>query len=102
MSTLYFAARVMTAYIYLNDVPAGGGTHFDKLDITVLPKRGRVLLWPSVQDTNMRLADDRTTHQALPVERGTKYGANVWIHLNDFRKPLENGCFDERRYPGFF
>lgn len=84
--------RVLTAYIYLNDDCIGGGTRFDKFDLTVTPKRGRVLIWPSVMDSNMRQADDRTSHQALPVEGGTKYGANAFFHLNDFKKAARNFC----------
>ena len=68
----------MTLYLYLNDVENGGGTNFDELDITVMPKRGRALLWPSVLDSNPNQKDDRTTHQALPVGKDSlKYGANV-------------------------
>ena len=44
--------RILTAFLYLNDVPAGGGTNFPDLDLTVMPKRGRILLWPSVLDSN--------------------------------------------------
>jgi hypothetical protein len=68
--------RILTVYLYLNDVEAGGGTNFDQLDITVMPKRGRALLWPSVLDRAPSDKDGRTTHQALPVEAGVKYGAN--------------------------
>ena len=70
--------RILTLYLYLNDVENGGGTNFDELDITVMPKRGRALLWPSVLDSNPNQKDDRTTHQALPVGKDSlKYGANV-------------------------
>lgn len=68
--------RVLTLFLYLNDVPAGGGTKFDKLNITVMPKRGKALLWPSVLDEDPNEIDERTYHQALPVEDGVKYGAN--------------------------
>ena len=67
-------------YLYLNDVEAGGGTNFDLLDLTVQPKRGRALFWPSVLDSDPHKKDGRTTHQALPVEAGIKYGANAWFH----------------------
>ena len=68
----------MTLYLYLNDVEEGGGTNFDQLDITVIPKRGRALLWTSVLDSDPNEKDDRTTHQALPVGKNSlKYGANV-------------------------
>jgi prolyl 4-hydroxylase len=79
-------------YLYLNDVEAGGGTNFDQLDVTVLPKRGRALLWPSVLDADPNEKDDRTTHQALPVEAGVKYGANAWFHMRDFKTPNGEGC----------
>jgi hypothetical protein len=37
--------------MYLSDVDAGGGTDFPRLGITVMPKKGRALLWPSVYNT---------------------------------------------------
>jgi prolyl 4-hydroxylase len=84
--------RILTVYLYLNDVAEGGGTNFDKLDITVMPKRGRVLLWPSTLDEYPDQKEERTTHQALPVESGSKFGANSWFHLRDFKSALEHGC----------
>lgn len=42
--------RIFTLYFYLNDTEEGGGTRFPELDITVTPKRGRAVLWPSVYD----------------------------------------------------
>jgi len=67
--------RLMTVFLYLNDdVEEGGGTNFPGLNITVQPKRGRALLWPSVLDEAPDERDDRTIHQALPVVRGVKYG----------------------------
>ena len=64
-------------YLYLNDVEAGGGTNFLYLHITVMPKRGRAVLWPSVKNHNPNKEDKRTKHQALPVDGGIKYGANA-------------------------
>lgn len=88
--------RVLTAYIYLNDVPAGGGTEFDKLGLIVQPKRGKVVLWANVLDSDLYEADDRTSHGALPVEQGTKYGSNAWFHLSDFKTTQANECLDAR------
>lgn len=82
----------MTFYLYLNDVEAGGGTNFDKLNITVMPKVGRAIVWPSVLDEAPHLKDDRTSHQALPVEKGIKYGANAWYHQRDFKGPFATSC----------
>jgi len=42
----------------------------------VQPKRGRALIWPSVKDEAPDEKDGRTMHQALPVKKGVKYGAN--------------------------
>jgi len=84
--------RVLTAFLYLNDVEAGGGTNFPDLDLTVMPKKGRLLLWPSVIDSNPSKKDFTTRHQALDVEAGEKYGANAWLHLRDFKTPHKAGC----------
>jgi len=91
-------ARILTAYLYLNDVDAGGGTRFPHLitanntGLTVMPKRGRLLLWPSVENDDPSRMDHRTVHEALKVEKGEKYGANGWIHLRDFKTPHDNKC----------
>ena len=79
-------------YLYLNDVEGGGGTEFDQLGITVMPKKGMALLWPSVLDHDPWAKDGRTTHAALPVNKGVKYGANAWFHQRDFKTPYANSC----------
>ena len=84
--------RLLTMYLYLSEVEAGGGTNFDRLGLTVMPKTGRALLWPSVLNESPNEKDQRTSHQALPVESGIKYGANAWFHMRDYKGPLERGC----------
>lgn len=84
--------RILTAFLYLNDVEQGGGTNFPPLDITVMPKAGRILLWPNVLNEFPLTRDDRTHHQALPVEKGIKYGANAWLHLRDFKTDYRRNC----------
>ena len=69
--------RLLTVFLYLNDVEEGGGTEFPDYGITVEPKRGRALVWPSVKDEDPDEQDPRTMHQALPVIKGVKYGANA-------------------------
>jgi prolyl 4-hydroxylase len=83
--------RILTVFLYLNEVEAGGGTSFPFLNITVMPKKGRALIWPSVLDESPDHKDDRTEHEALPVEKGIKYGANAWLHQRDY-KGVEPGC----------
>lgn len=84
--------RLFTVYIYLNDVDAGGGTLFNSLDLQISPKRGRILIWPSVKDSDPMVMDGRTSHEALPVEKGVKYGANIWIHQRDFVAAFSKDC----------
>lgn len=84
--------RILTVFVYLNDVENGGGTRFTDLNITVEPRRGRALLWPSVLDENPFLRERRTHHEALEVLKGVKYGANAWVHARDFKTSFAAGC----------
>ena len=54
-------------------------------------------MWPSVWSNDTAVTDDRTYHEALPVEKGLKYAANLWMHLYDFQRPHAKGC-DNRNY----
>jgi prolyl 4-hydroxylase len=86
--TSSFGPRILTFFLYLNDATSGleigGGTAFRYLNFTATPKKGMALVWPSMMD-NLEGIDDWTWHMALPVEKGVKYGANVWIHLRDYQ-----------------
>jgi prolyl 4-hydroxylase len=84
--------RILTFYMYLNDVEEGGGTDFPRVGKTVTPKRGRAVLWPSVLDDDPNTKDPRTIHTALKVIKGEKYGANAWIHNRDFKGPNKRAC----------
>ena len=86
--------RILTVFLYLNDEGLmGGGTNFPFVqNMTVFPKGGTAVIWPSVLNDRPGVIDERTKHQALPVEKGVKYGANLWIHERDFQTPLLAGC----------
>lgn len=77
--------RILTFFMYLNDVEEGGGTKFEDLDYIAQPKRGSALIWPSVLDDDVETMDEWTFHEALAVEKGIKFGANAWIHLRDYQ-----------------
>lgn len=113
--------RILTFFLYLSDVEEGGETNFPELGISVKPRKGGALLWPSTlshgtppypapltlhltlsrrlrSTADVQEIDSRTVHEARPVVRGTKYAANSWIHLYDFVTPNLWGCtgtFDE-------
>lgn len=84
--------RILTVFLYLNNVQAGGATEFPDLGIAVTPQKGKAVIWPSVLNEDPHAEDSRTLHQALPVEMGEKYGANVWIHQREYRKQHDKGC----------
>jgi len=87
--------RIFTLFMYLNDVPEGGGTRFTDLPgepVTFQPARGKAVLWPSVLADAPDTMDPRTHHEALPVWSGEKFGANFWIHMYDFKTPHATGC----------
>ena len=77
--------RILTFFLYLSDVEEGGETNFPTLDMAVVPKKGRAVLWPNVQDSDLETQEPGTMHEARPVLRGRKFAANSWIHLKDYR-----------------
>jgi prolyl 4-hydroxylase len=90
--------RVNANTMCLNDVESGGGTIFPNVGqpkgTTVIPKRGtcKAFLWPSVLDSDPNTQDSRTNHEAMPVVKGVKYGANAWLHNRNYKGPNLVGC----------
>lgn len=88
-----YGSRILTVFLYLSDVEAGGHTAFPRLEppLSVAPRKGSVLLWPSTLD-DLVTKEPATLHAAMPVERGVKHAANVWIHRGNYRKANHMGC----------
>ena len=86
---LVLGPRALTLLIYLSDAE-GGETVFPSLNISVQPRMGRALLWPSVLDSNTMRRDPRTRHGALAVRSGVKVAANMWL----YHRPVDeaHGC----------
>ena len=86
--------RLLTAFLFLNDVVKGGETEFTSLPrpLQVKPRCGKILIWPNVLDQDPDSMDKRTRHRALPVQEGIKYAVNAWFHQRDFRRPHSLGC----------
>lgn len=61
--------RVISAVAYLNDVDEGGETEFSLFDLSVQPKAGRLIIFPS---------NYAYRHAALPPADGVKYAAAFW------------------------
>eukprot|EP00035_Acanthoeca_spectabilis_P004374 m.102746 g.102746 ORF g.102746 m.102746 type:complete len:430 (-) comp12548_c0_seq4:3008-4297(-) len=90
--TMMSGPRMLTAFIYFNEVEGGGETDFPRLGIKVKPAPGRMVLWPSQKDEDSLLVDDRTYHEACNVTKGYKNAANLWVHLYDYQTPYVMGC----------
>jgi prolyl 4-hydroxylase len=66
-----------TLLLYLNDVPEGGKTTFDYLNVSVTPVKGRALLFfPSFKGC---VSDGRTLHKAEDVTEAEKWISQIWI-----------------------
>lgn len=63
-----------------------------QLNISVTPRKGMGLLWPSTLSESPEAIDRRTTHEAKPVVSGRKFAANTWIHLYNYQVPNLWGC----------
>jgi len=91
-TTSAWGPRMYTFFMYLNDDADGGETHFPRLNISIRPRRGRALLWPSVLDRDPKERDERTEHEAVVVRKGIKFAANYWLHMYDFQYAVDRGC----------
>eukprot|EP00980_Cylindrotheca_fusiformis_P010985 scaffold2526_cov131-Cylindrotheca_fusiformis.AAC.1 len=93
--------RLLTFFLYLNDVKEGGATRMVDLDyqhdadetegtsspplpLDIVPRKGMALVWPNLNDEDLTTKEERTWHAALPVIHGMKYGANAWYRIRRF------------------
>jgi len=65
------ARRFLVCFLYLNDVKEGGKTNFPKLNYSVAPECGRILLFPSTWQWR---------HAGLPPVSGPKYIVGSYLH----------------------
>ncbi|ALC47612.1 CG31016, partial [Drosophila busckii] len=82
LKSLVFDDRYATLLFYVNDVEKGGVTAFPYLNIAVKPRRGKALIWNSLDPFSFDY-DHRTFHAACPVLVGHKLALTQWIHERD-------------------
>jgi prolyl 4-hydroxylase len=76
--------RVATVVMYLNDVQAGGETHFpDAGGLRVLPRRGWAVYFAYCDGAGR--VDPLTLHAGAPVRAGEKWIATKWIRQGPYR-----------------
>jgi hypothetical protein len=71
--------RLLTALVYLNDVPNGGGTNFPKLSLQVEAKAGKMVVFHNVARDETR-PHPMSLHGGMPVVEGDKWAFNMWFH----------------------
>lgn len=78
--------RIMTFFLYLNDVPEenGGDTYFPLLDLRIQPKAGSCAFWFNTSYDGTILYE-KTKHSGQPIiGDAIKYANNFWIRRSCF------------------
>ncbi len=92
--------RIYTVFFYLSDVEEGGETKFSKLNISIKPRKGSVLIWSNIINEYPNKRDENTFHESLSVIKGTKFSANYWIHLYPYK--MYKGCSNKPYYENWY
>lgn len=79
--------RLYTVFLYLNQVPEGGETRFEQLNLRIRPCRGTAVVWGNtrISESGQTVADDRMVHEALPPAGCVKYGMNCFFNESQIR-----------------
>lgn len=69
--------RTWTFMIYLNDVEEGGGTRFRRLEKTIMPEKGKAVIWNNLNSDGS--VNPYTIHHGMKVRSGVKYVITKWF-----------------------
>lgn len=69
--------RTWTFMIYLNEVEEGGGTRFRRLEKTIMPEKGKAVIWNNLNSDGT--INPYTIHHGMKVRRGSKYVVTKWF-----------------------
>lgn len=72
--------RSWTAMGYLNTTEDGGETQFPRIDLTIPPQAGVLLIWNNMMPDGR--PNTRTLHAGMPVRRGVKYVLTRWYRAH--------------------
>ena len=75
--------RSWTAMVYLNAVDEGGLTDFPRMELSIPPRSGTLLLWNNAQPCGA--PNPWTLHAARPVVRGVKYVVTKWFRARTWQ-----------------
>ncbi len=77
--------RLITCLLYLCDLDAGGGTFFPKMDVEVMPKLGRMVLFHNCYE-NSSERHPASLHGGMPPDAGMKWACNFWFRENAYQQ----------------
>lgn len=75
--------RLVTCLLYLNDVEAGGGTNFPKLQLEVAARKGRMVLFHNCH-LGGTVRHPQSLHGGMSVLAGEKWACNLWFRARDY------------------
>lgn len=75
--------RARTICVYLNDVDAGGATEFPAAGVRIAPRAGCAVVFDNLHPDGR--PDAESLHAGLPVERGEKWLATLWLRERRYR-----------------
>jgi prolyl 4-hydroxylase len=78
--------RLWTFMVYLNDGFQGGETHFPKTDASVVPKKGKLIVFQNTMDDEDRSVIKDSFHGGNPVQSGEKWICNKWVRHMPYRQ----------------
>lgn len=73
----FLGQRTWTFMIYLNDVEEGGGTRFRRLEKTIMPEKGKAVIWNNLNPDGS--VNPYTIHHGMKVRKGSKYVITKWF-----------------------
>ena len=73
----FLGQRTWTFMIYLNDVEEGGGTRFRRLEKTIMPEKGKAVIWNNLKADGS--VNPYTIHHGMKVRKGSKYIITKWF-----------------------
>lgn len=74
--------RSWTAMAYLNAVDEGGATDFPKVDLSIPPQPGALLIWNNMKPDGT--PNPYSLHAGTPVVRGVKYVVTKWYRARNW------------------
>jgi hypothetical protein len=75
--------RLRTICVYLNHVEAGGETEFPIAGAVISPQPGRAVIFDNLFPDGR--PDPDSLHAGLPVQRGEKWLATLWLRERRYR-----------------